>query len=364
MAVLFGHTLGSFDWPAGYVSWRAWPLLNLAVDGASAVTMFFVLSGFVLMRPYLAASRAMFVPSFYIKRLSRIWLPWFFVFIISLAARHWLMHSYEMRPAVSGWLLGFWHQPLSFKDLFKQCIFQLYDFSRTLLPQDWSLGVELRASALMPFFLIMARWRWDWLWLGILALVFFVGKSTGGYYVAFIIGVLLARHGGQLVDKLKQVKFTGRLLVLLAGVCGYEARWASGFLHFSGLFADQVVWVISSFGCAMIIIATLASRRISHFLSRRPVLFIGRISYSIYLLQFVVLICFLPAWCFYLNQRGVNLVGLYLLILAASFILTVSFSWVMYQIIEKPSIHLGHWLAKKWEDAWRSRRERQALSPL
>lgn len=358
LAVLFKHTLGVFAWPAAYVSWCSWPGLNLAVDSQTAVTMFFVLSGFVLVRPYLAASRTMFIPAFYVKRIARIWLPWFFVFVASLAARHWLMPAYETRPPISGWLLGFWHQPLSVADIFKQCGFLLYDFSRTLLPQDWSLGVELRASALIPIFLIMARWRQGWLWLGLLALGIFIGKHTGGYYVAFIVGVLLARHYACLVEELKAMPFSGRLLVLLAGICGYESRWAAQRLHFESLFADQVVWVISSFGCAAIILAALSSRRISHWLTRRPLLFIGQISYSVYLLQFIVLICFLPAGCFYLNQCGMSLPGLFIVSLSASVILTLAFSWVTYQAVEKPSTQLGRWLANKLENGWRKPAEK------
>jgi len=113
--VLMGHARGVFAWPLVYTCWTGWPLLSILVDGRSAVTMFFVLSGFVLARPFLAASpKTMFVPGFYVRRITRIWLPWFFVFVASLAARHWLMPGNPPGgPSQSHWLAGFWHQKLS-----------------------------------------------------------------------------------------------------------------------------------------------------------------------------------------------------------------------------------------------------------
>ena len=70
LAVLFGHTCGTFVWPVSWVKWIRWPLFNMAFDGRSAVAMFFVLSGFVLSRPYVSSiSPPLNVPVFYIRRL-------------------------------------------------------------------------------------------------------------------------------------------------------------------------------------------------------------------------------------------------------------------------------------------------------
>jgi peptidoglycan/LPS O-acetylase OafA/YrhL len=51
--VLFGHTKAVFAWPNSLVAWAKFPVVNILFDGRSAVTMFLVLSGFVLSRPYL-----------------------------------------------------------------------------------------------------------------------------------------------------------------------------------------------------------------------------------------------------------------------------------------------------------------------
>jgi peptidoglycan/LPS O-acetylase OafA/YrhL len=62
--------------------------------------MFFVLSGFVLSRPYVAAGgedpRPIFLPTFYLRRLTRIWLPWFAAFAVSAIARHFFIRSWSL----------------------------------------------------------------------------------------------------------------------------------------------------------------------------------------------------------------------------------------------------------------------------
>jgi peptidoglycan/LPS O-acetylase OafA/YrhL len=347
LAVLLGHTLAVFNWPEIYTSWSQWPIFNMIVDGRSAVTMFFVLSGFVLARPFLILpGKAMYVPAFYLRRIARIWLPWFFVFLASLAACRWLMFDGQTNPPASSWLTGFWHESLSWKDLGKQLIFQLHDPSRLLLPQDWSLGVELKGSALMPIFLIMARQRLYWLWFGICALLFFIFIPTGSYYISFIIGVLLARHAAIWVEKLKTMGFQRKLTLLLLGIAGYETRWFLNHFDEHGRWADQSVWIVTSFGCAMIILASLSSRRIGGFLIKRPLLFVGQVSYSVYLLQFIVLICFTPVIIHQLNFTSISILGLFIAALSSSFALTLALAWMVYRCVEIPSITLGHWLSR------------------
>jgi len=346
--VLIGHTLGVFQWPAAYVNWSQWPLLNMVADGRSAVTMFFVLSGFVLARPFLTTpGKTIFVPAFYLRRITRIWLPWFFVFIASLAARHWLMRDCQTSPRVSDWLNGFWHRHLSWKDLAQQCVFQLHDASRLMMPQDWSLGVELKGSALIPVFIVLARRRWPGVWLGMVALLFFIFVHTGSYYISFIMGVLLARYSEPWLARIKGLNFNRKVAVLSLGTAGYEARWVLNYYHLENRWAEQTVWVISSLGCVLIIAATLSSQRISHFLTRRPLIFAGQISYSVYLLQFVILICFVPPFIRWLNLLGVGPLGLFAATYSSSLVLTLALAWMVYLGVELPSITLGHWLSRQ-----------------
>ncbi len=311
--------------------------------------MFFVLSAFVLMRPFLGPSRkSMFVPAFYVRRFMRIWPPWFFVLLVSLAAQHWLMRDYQTRPPLVDWLTSFWHRPFSWNDFFKQCAFAMPDPTRRLIPQDWSLRVELECSALIPIFvfLVAAPQRWHWFLFGIFAVLFlFLIRSN--FYNSFVVGVLLAKYSDRLVRWFKERTLNWTLGLLALGLCAYEGQWLATKLYPDRAMAEHIGLVVTSCGCAMIIIACVSSRRVTRLLTTRPLLFVGHVSYSVYLLQFVVLICFVPPLVYWLNQFGLGTFHLFAASLVASFTLTLAFSWAVYQFVERPCITAGHWLSQR-----------------
>lgn len=352
LAVLFGHISGMFIWPEKWIKWMKWPLLNMAFDGRSAVTMFFVLSGFVLAYPYVSGAGARLnVPLFYARRIIRIWLPWFCAFVLALICRCWLFQPFATHPPAN---CSYWQLPVRWQEVLLQCVFLFHNGPGQILPQDWSLGIELIGSALIPLLVILAWKPLHWLWLSLLAAVLFVIVpqesyfNSGSFYTSFILGVLLARHHGALIAKMKQLKFHHRLFVLLAGVALYQARRIEDHFGYNEAMADQVAWVICSIGCVFIIAASLSSRRIDAFLITRPVLWVGHISYSIYLLQSMVIICFLPPLFAALNRLGF---GASPWLLPFSWVcgltLTLALAWPFYLLVEVPSVNLGRTLSSK-----------------
>ena len=82
-------------------------------------------------------------------------------------------------------------------------------------------------------------------------------------------------------------------------------------------------------------------------LSRRPLIFLGRISYSLYLIQFVVLLCFLPPLMHWLNSLGLREPNTMLAIVMFSGIaITIGLSAFLHRFIEQPCIDFGHWFGK------------------
>jgi peptidoglycan/LPS O-acetylase OafA/YrhL len=101
-------------------------------------------------------------------------------------------------------------------------------------------------------------------------------------------------------------------------------------------------------GCALILLASLSSRRIQAVLNLSPLVFLGKISYSVYLLQFIIILCLLPPWIHCLNLIGMEKpVWLLPLSLIFSVGVTVGLSALSYRYIETPCIELGQWLSKK-----------------
>jgi peptidoglycan/LPS O-acetylase OafA/YrhL len=342
LAVLLGHTSGSLAWP---VAWTQIPFVNIFFEGTSAVTMFFVLSGFVLSRPYFAsgekAAKTLHFKTFYIRRITRIWIPWFFVFCISALAKRFFFHLPTTVPPESEWLRGFWNNPLTVSNTLQQCVFALRDHTQQLIPQDWSLGVELIGSFLIPFFILLARRNSFSLFVigGILVL----SSHESARYLSFIFGVLLAKYYHDIEHKMRGISFSWKVAALFFGLILYQFRLASHLVHIS----DRIIWPITATGCVLIILMSLCSRRIQKTLSHTVVVFLGRISYSVYLIQFIVLLCLLPPFIKELNVFGINQIITTLLPgICFSVLLTVLLATISYYLVEVPAIGLGRKLTK------------------
>ena len=347
--VLLFHTTAAFDWPANFFAVLRWPLVSIMFNGHEAVAMFFVLSGYVLSKPYVIskgiAPRKIFLPTFYLRRFIRIWVPWFFVFLASIVARKFLFSPTLTEPPTSQWLNIFWHVPLTVGDFFRQCAFLLHDPARQLLTQDWSLGIELKGSVLIPLFLFLARGKRVALLL-MLAGLFLAFIGTGQCYVSFIIGVLVAQYGGFWVASFIQCGRFARIMLLFLGLLLYQG--ISLTLQFHGEPAYKLGWVVSSLGCAVVLLSAFSSESIQKNLNRRPVVFLGRISYSVYLLQFIIILCLLPPLVRWANAQGnVQRPVLFGLTILASVIATIACAALTYRFVELPAISLGHRLTKE-----------------
>ena len=227
LAVLLSHSF-IFAWPPVVNQFINLPVVNLAFNGKEAVAMFFVLSGFVLSRPYFPnpetaqPARKIFLPSFYVRRFTRIWLPWFVVFGLSIAAQFYLFRDWATLPPMNSWAQQFWHAPLTVENFLRQCAFVEHNSAIQLLSQDWSLGIELKASVLMPILIfLVAGWRLGVLLLLVAGLMWLF--PTGNCYASFIMGVLLARYCHPLLVWLKPKTPAVKIGILLMGVGLYQA---------------------------------------------------------------------------------------------------------------------------------------------
>ncbi len=298
LAVVLHHLwlLGAVQ-PVTPWQWRLlrYTPLNIIVEGRQPVILFFVLSGFVLAHALMQAPTP--YPIFTIRRVLRIYLPFAAAILLS-GACYALLDPGEPRP-FSAWFGGLWRGGYSLSRLAGHL---LMPGTRRddLDPVVWSLVHEFRISALLPVLLWSCQRRLgtmlaasvvvQWLvlpfcldpitgepcraWLSCRP---FWGAGADGsllvsaYFVCFFvlgIGIAVQRERLHQLFRNPHCKTLGVAvsLALLSGVAG------TGDLGF-GL------------GGALLIVLALESGRLATALRRRPLPWLGRISYSLYLVH-------------------------------------------------------------------------------
>ncbi len=265
--------------------------------GHQAVILFFVLSGFVLSIPY-HEGRSLPYYLFATRRFIRIWVPYVVVVILTFFWRSW--SNENSVPAMP--LDPTWQTPLSWHLLFSHFILIGNIDREALVPPAWTLVYEMRISLLFPaIFWMFSKLPWK---LGLpiavlislaanLAYTFLCGYSwvieyelfeTIHYVAMFVVGILLARHRNTLIALVKSFsinKIAGLyLLSLVLFFYGFYNPWSQSQRMLGDL--------PTMFGSAGLIILALSSQR--GFFGHRVPIFIGSISYSLYLVHLPIMI--------------------------------------------------------------------------
>ena len=142
----------------------------------------------------------------------------------------------------------------------------------------------------------------------------------------------------------------GGLLLALGGIF-YQVRWVFGFTDFLPDFiGEREVWMLGSAGCGLFILGTLKALKFRSLLERPALTHLGRVSYSLYLVQVIVLLCLAPWIVFGLNSIGIHSQPI------LQFLLVITITGVCLVLadcgerwIEVPCIHLGKLVTRRLE---------------
>lgn len=318
-----------------------WRLHNLAAETHIGVTVFFVLSGFLIGYRYLGRLGAL--RTYFANRFARIYPLYFLLTTLTFA----LLHFYEQQPFFVGeYLLN-----ITFlRGLFEQYVY-------TGIAQGWSLTVEemFYVSAPLGFWLIRRRHQWFWglplalgalgvalvLWSRPLAWHGFFGSfdflfqfTYLGRAVEFFVGVGLAWMLLRAPQRRapRGLTYAGLVGMLL---CLAELSWlhgpavgALGIFTPAGMLINNVLLPLLGIGPLLwgLVAEDTALRRL---LSSAPLQLLGKSSYAFYLIHMGVLQRLLHEW---LGNSGLTLLVLY------------GLSVLLYWAVEEP---LNRWLRRK-----------------
>jgi peptidoglycan/LPS O-acetylase OafA/YrhL len=314
--------------------------LAVVLNAQGAVQLFFVLSGYVLAGSLGRCTNTLDYLQFYIKRFFRIYPPFVAAVLFAWGA------SFAYRPPEIGlggeftaWLYELSGIHLSVGQLLTSLRFPGNAYNQ--LPVGWTLEVEMLFSLLLPLLFLIAR-RSHWLLLLLLSayVLAFHETSSFSYAIDFCLGIAAYLERDRLFRWAsgipRAIAWLGVLvsLVLLAGPMVF--RWsipAYGIL-ISGF--DNRSIAVMGVGALGLILGAIYVPRLRQWLSARPVLFLGKISFSLYLLHFPVLIICAPLVKMLRSPWAE--VSLIALVLGSSILLSVFF----FHCVERPSILIGN----------------------
>lgn len=344
--------------PAGISGWvkvLAFTPLHILWDGPEAVMIFFALSGFALMQSFLRPDPPCY-SAFVVKRICRIYPTCWACLLVSIAAMMLIGHAPP--PNVSSPIASNWSKPLSVPVILGY-VFLLGGHAE-LDNVIWSLWHEMRISLFFPQIArsvlrhpvkVLLGW-----WLLVYLLCIAMRRLTGGvftetfdYAFLFVCGAMVARHRLAVSDWFTSLNVPSKWAISILTIVLYNARWELGLLPARGPHPEITAALVRT-GALLILVLVIVSPNLTSCLKHPYLLYLGRISYSLYLVHMVVLTglfftlgWFSPWW----------------VVAATTIFISIPCAHILNRLVERPSIRLGRHLSTRID----IRRRTFALDP-
>lgn len=342
--VAIGHIAKQFGTPS---------ILDFAISSLFpvAVSFFAVLSGYVLCAGFEGQRADVgLIKSFYIRRVLRPYPLYILYFVITCAGVVGIMGV----PSVRTWIR-------LFSDLFMLDVLQ---FGWKLSSPTWSLYPEVIFSIGLPIWYLFFGGTRSWLGAAITYLILAVfswaatplGPSTPTFVILryFFLGIVLSHvvaflkaHSSRAMEFVLPCAFLLGCVLLLA-----FGRWQPHFLTAALSYYSRIgISFHQDFVIVLLFIPIVASSAISFFFSFKPLVFLGLVSYGIYILHIPLM--FVSFGDTFVMQSGSLMLdkvrvapGLEQFGIVSTFISVVIIAWICHILIERPGIAYGRKLTE------------------
>lgn len=339
LSVVWSHFFIAYGWPAAISSAVTLTPLHIFWDGAAAVTLFFVLSGLSQSLKHFQPSpspapQTLSLGAFYISRYMRIAVPFWVVIGLSAIVRQHLFCQPLTDPVPRDWLLGYWVEPLDLRDVASRIVMVGSVRYHGLVPQAWALYVILNMSLLMPLLILAAKRGVAWLCaFGLVATIILRSQPLIVCAPAlFCLGVALAKHYRQILGLASRLSRGHKVGLLGLALLLYTARYGAA----AAVGSSDLIRVITGLGAALLIVACICSARLRAALTKPWLSFLGRISFSLYLVHMIVLIAITPPCIEVLNRIGVAGNAARLAGFAMTTLFSLALAAIFYYAVEAP----------------------------
>jgi peptidoglycan/LPS O-acetylase OafA/YrhL len=326
--VVLVHSLGAVDGGFQFMERALATPFGALVNAKIAIQTFFVLSGFVLAGSLTRGSGRFALADYGVRRVFRIHVPY-------------------MAAVLFAWTASFGYRPI------REGIYEIIRHTATIhltpaqllsslrfpgtaylqLPVGWTLEIEMIFSFLMPALLWLARVA-SWRTLVALSLIPLAVGDNGipilKFSLDFALGIALYLERERLSRWLGRIGTSGALVWLAASLSLATLPMMLGWPWFFDGGAPKSV-LLQSLGAGALVAGAKNVPALERLFSTRPCLYLGRISYSLYLLHFPLVLL--------LASHLPPAFGLWLVPLA--FALSIAFSDASYRFVERPAIAAG-----------------------
>jgi peptidoglycan/LPS O-acetylase OafA/YrhL len=275
--------------------------LGFAWNGNAAVCLFFVLSGYVLSK--LAQRSALSVAAQLGRRYARLALPMLITVLIPLALmRAGLMNNYAAAQVThSGWL-SLWYQfDPSGPAAIWEMLYGAFSKGQSAYNSNlWTMRLELFGSFYVFVINAMSTSRY----IRLVCYLFFIATTPFDYYPLFAVGALLHDFRQPIATCFGLGAFPPLFATMsfVVGIyfCGipatdtYRSLTWFGWLPLLAAGGENArYW--HEIGACLVMIGLLNSRHLQVFFSNGFGRWLGKISFTLYLIQLPI-ICSLTAW--------------------------------------------------------------------
>lgn len=263
--------------PTGAAALLGYTPLHLLWDGPAAVTVFFVLSGFVLAIPFLKPGHMPW-RLYYPRRLARLYLPT----IAAVALALLLFVVFPRRHETSwSWWVNAHAFPLGPVQVLKDAVL-LFGTSWLDSPL-WSLRWEVVFSLALPAYLFLAK-RLERFWLptlGALLALHVLGLVLENGYLRYLpvfgVGVIMAVRRERLDEIARALPRTTWIMLTVLALLLVNAPWLP--------FALPGARALPMVGATLVVFVFHSWDAAKRFAGRRVVQWLGIVSFSLYLIH-------------------------------------------------------------------------------
>lgn len=325
---------------------------TLLFNGNFAVSIFFVLTGFVLTAKFHENGDTRILLEGAIKRYPRLVLPAFvsvlFVFVIVYTGQMRNHLAIELNAA--GWVLDFYKEPADLLHSIYVGLIGAPILGDTLLNSPlWTLKIELVGSFLIfATYSLFGRNHKLLILLCFIILSFVLGSPL--YYMSFVLGSFIHVFAKWLIQR-QAISFLILVLGLVLGSINYSSQFSiltsmplPNLLPYSVNFNTDKLLFWYTIGAVLTVTGIVGFKPIAKLLASKVFTHIGKISFSAYLLHWPIILSF----SFGAVRKSMLFTHDYLTSVMISFISTyvviLILSILFYRFVDKPSIGFSGWL--------------------